>query len=166
MVLCTLNVLNIKFINCLVNGMQLMIFGEMGIIGELGIVGSEKRPTYKKKEAIIRTQRYQILESKIAWCMGITREIWSIKGCNYNMEITIQLSNTLKYKLNSTMHQSQHAIQVILKNIVSLDLLISITLSLFANQRYQKGRCVFSLKKARTSWMQPHCSQGLHLRIS
>ena len=46
--------------------MQLMIFGEMGIIGELGIVGSEKRPTYKKKEAIIRTQLYQILESKIA----------------------------------------------------------------------------------------------------
>ena len=144
-----------------------MIFGEMGIIGGLGIVGSEKRPTYKKKKmAIIRTQRYQILESKIAWCMGITREIWSFKGCNYNMEITIQLSNTLKYKLNSTMHESQHAIQVILKNIVSLDLLISITLSLFANQRYQKGRCVFSLKKARTSWMQPHCSQGLHLRIS
>ena len=145
-----------------------MIFGEMGIIGGLGIVGSEKRPTYKKKKkkAIIRTQRYQILESKIAWCMGITREIWSFKGCNYNMEITIQLSNTLKYKINSTMHESQHAIQVILKNIVSLDLLISITLSLFANQRYQKGRCVFSLKKARTSWMQPHCSQGLHLRIS
>ena len=41
-----------------------MIFGELGIAGELGIVGSEERPTYKKK-AIIRTQRYQILESKI-----------------------------------------------------------------------------------------------------
>ena len=38
------------------------------IFGELRIVGSEERPTYKKKKkkAIIRTQRYQILESKIA----------------------------------------------------------------------------------------------------
>ena len=41
------------------------------IFGELGIVGSEESPTYKRKEkkkkkAIIRTQQYQILESKIA----------------------------------------------------------------------------------------------------
>ena len=45
-----------------------MIFGELEIVGELGIVGSEERLTYKKrkKKAIIRTQRYQILESKIA----------------------------------------------------------------------------------------------------
>ena len=43
-----------------------MIFGEMGIVGELEIVGSEELPTYKKREAIIRTQQYQILESKIA----------------------------------------------------------------------------------------------------
>ena len=35
------------------------------IFGELGIVGSEEHPTYKKN-AIIRSQRYQILESKIA----------------------------------------------------------------------------------------------------
>ena len=55
---------NIKFISYLVDGMQLMIFEELGIAGELGIVGSEEHPTYKKK-AIIRTQRYQILESKI-----------------------------------------------------------------------------------------------------
>ena len=50
---------NIKFISCLVDGMQLMIFRE------LGIVRSEKCPTLKKN-AIIRTQRYQILESRIA----------------------------------------------------------------------------------------------------
>ena len=47
------------------------------------------------------------------------------------------------------MHQSQHAIQVVSKNIVSLDLLISITFSLSANQRYQKGRGVFSSKKVK-----------------
>ena len=35
---------NIKFIRCFVDGMQLMIFGE------LGIVGSEESPTYKTKE--------------------------------------------------------------------------------------------------------------------
>ena len=49
-VLCTLNALNFKFINWLVDGMQLMIFGDLGIVGELGIVGSEKHPTYKKKK--------------------------------------------------------------------------------------------------------------------
>ena len=47
-----------------------MIFGELGIVRELGIVGSEEHPTYKKekenRKAFIRTQRYQILESKIA----------------------------------------------------------------------------------------------------
>ena len=57
---------NIKFISCLVDGLQLMIFGELGIVGKLGLVGLEERPTYKKKGAIIRTQRYQILDSKIA----------------------------------------------------------------------------------------------------
>ena len=36
--------INIKFISYLVDGMQLMIFGE------LGIVGLEERPTYKKKK--------------------------------------------------------------------------------------------------------------------
>ena len=51
----------IKFISYLVDGMQQMIFGE------LGIVGSEECLTYeKKREAFIRTQQYQILESKIA----------------------------------------------------------------------------------------------------
>ena len=36
--------INIKFISYLVDGMQLMIFGE------LGIVGLEERPTYQKKK--------------------------------------------------------------------------------------------------------------------
>ena len=51
---------NIKLISYLVDGMQLMISRE------LEIVGLEECPTYKKKKAIIRTQQYQILESKIA----------------------------------------------------------------------------------------------------
>ena len=41
---------NRKFIRCLVDGMQLKIFGELGIVRELGIVGSEERLTYKKKK--------------------------------------------------------------------------------------------------------------------
>ena len=39
--------INIKFISYLVDGMQLMIFGE------LGIVGLEECPTYKKKKTTI-----------------------------------------------------------------------------------------------------------------
>ena len=146
MVLCTQNVLNIKFMNCLFDRMRLMIFEE------LGIVGSEEHPTYKKKKAIIS---YPIISN-----IGIQN---CLKHEHYKGNLEFQRpqlqyvnhNTTIKHlkSINSisTMHQSQHAIQVVSKNIVSLDLLISITLSLFANQRYQKGRGVFSSKKARTS---------------
>ena len=44
------------------------------IFRELGIVESEEHPTYKpkKKKAIIWTQQYQILESKIALVVILT----------------------------------------------------------------------------------------------
>ena len=64
--------INIKFISYLVDGMQLMIFGE------LGIVGLEERPTYKKK----KKKRHNDIKY---WSPKLLCNIQNCFGCHISM---------------------------------------------------------------------------------
>ena len=65
--------INIKFISYLVDGMQLMIFGE------LGIVGLEERPTYKKKK---KKKRHNDIKY---WSPKLLCNIQNCFGCHISM---------------------------------------------------------------------------------
>ena len=60
---------NIKFISCLVDGMQLMIFGE------LEIVGLKERPTYKKKK-----KRHLLGHNDIKYWNSKLLNAWALQG--------------------------------------------------------------------------------------
>ena len=64
---------NIKFISYLVDGMQLMIFGE------LGIVGLEERPTYQTKK---KKKRHNDIKY---WSPKLLCNIQNCFGCHISM---------------------------------------------------------------------------------